>query len=407
MRKIPVPQILLAFGLLALLSFAGVVRSQEPGAPNLSDGRAVWNHDGDFELGPFDTGDIVAECTLDAPWGGDAWGLEGSSFDSNNPGHTIDLARFSSAGHDARLYGKEESNYWSLVRYIQGDVWGGPHGGCPPITWYRPPPLATYGRDLSLEINIQRDIPDDEATLPPGGWVMFAINVWFSSPEFPVGVDANGRKPLVMDLIFYHDCNWGGCGYGSKESDLAYHYQAFIGQTPHGQSTPWTIDLNEHIQQALGYPWPSGSIAHAEDTLHLYQLEFVIELKRAEGEAHIDDFYLLLGPPPLPITDLAVARSGDSLVLNWSPVTHNVAGDPATVETYRIYWAADEPYLTPGGTPDDATASTTYTHTGALADPAVNYYYVVTAVDELGQESAVSNRVGALHFPILPGSPDG
>jgi hypothetical protein len=404
MRRIPVPQILLAACLVALLNLAGVVRSQQPGIATRSDGRAVWNNDGDFELAPFDTGDIEKLCTLDDPWGGDSWGIEGSSFDGNNLSHAIDWARFSSGGHDGYLYGKEQSNYWSLVRYIQGDVWGGPHVGCPPITWYRPPPLATYGRDLSLEIDIRRDMPDDAATLPPGGWIMFAINVWFSSPEFPEGVDANGRKPLVMDLIFYHDCNWGGCGYGSKESDLAFHYQAFIGQTPHGQQEPWTIDLNEHIQQALNYPWElTGSLAHAEDTLHLYQLEFVIELKRAEGAAYIDDFYLLLGPPPLPITDLAVARSGDSLVLNWSPVTHNVAGDPTTVETYRIHWSADDPYLTPEGAPGDTTTGTTYTHTGALGDPGTNYYYIVTAVDDLGQESAISNRVGTFHFPILPG----
>jgi len=54
-------------------------------------------------------------------------------------------------------------------------------------------------------------------------------------------------------------------------------------------------------------PWQSGSIADAEETLRLYQLEFVIELKNAVGAATIDNFFLWtpLNKVYLPITSKA------------------------------------------------------------------------------------------------------
>ena len=121
---------------------------------------------------------------------------------------------------------------------------------------------------------------------------MFAVNVWFSSPELPVGADKTGHKPIVLDLAFYHDCNILGCEIVHKEDDKAFHYQVLIDETPLDSWKSWTIDLDPYIEKALNHAWDSGPIDYAQDTLKLYQLDFVIELQNTEGAAMIDNFAL-------------------------------------------------------------------------------------------------------------------
>lgn len=285
MRRISVLAVVLALSLIALLQPVMVIQSQ----CGVTGG--AWNNDGDFDLDPIDTGNIKDQCYIDALWGSNSWGVEGSTF-SDPTDYTINWSRFAILSSDSDrqgyLHGKEESGKWGLVRYIQGDVWGG--SNCGPIPWNRPEPLLTYGNDLALMIHIYRDT--NILLTSNDSWIMFAINLWFSSPDLPSGGDISEHKPLVMELIFYHDCNWNGCGYGPFEDDDAFHYQVFISETPYGGWGLWSIALNDYIQEALNYPWPSGSIADAEETLELYQLEFVIELKNAVGAATIDDFFL-------------------------------------------------------------------------------------------------------------------
>jgi hypothetical protein len=46
----------------------------------------------------------------------------------------------------------------------------------------------------------------------------------------------------------------------------------------------------------------------------------------------------------------------------------------------------------------------TYTNPNAIGDPAVNYFYGVTALDSQGRETVLANRVGAFDFALLPGA---
>jgi len=237
----------------------------------------VWNHDGDFDLEPFEAEGIQEQLFIDAPWGDQSWGIEGASFDKENPSHAISGANFISWGNEGYLYGKEEAGYWSFVRYVQGDVWGGTYEGAVP--WYVPPPLYTYNKKLVLYLDIQRDT--NLFLTEHDSWHMFAINIWLNAPDFP--------KPLVLDLIFYHDCNWSECNWGSFEDEDAYHYQTFIGETPYRQWQSWTIPLDEQIQEAL----TTFDLAAQAPQTKLHQLEFVIELKNAEGAAIIKNFFLV------------------------------------------------------------------------------------------------------------------
>jgi len=82
--------------------------------------------------------------------------------------------------------------------------------------------------------------------------------------------------------------------------------------------------------------------------------------------------------------------------LSWAEVVEGVNGRPEPDPvSYRIYYDAD-PKFSPGQ--DNLLAEThelDYAHTdGRIGNPEVNLYYVVTAVDAGGNESAASNRVG-------------
>jgi hypothetical protein len=188
------------------------------------------------------------------------------------------------------MYGKETTGKWGLVRFIQGDAWGG--SNCGAIPWNVPSPIAVTGRNLTLKLNLYRDM--SRLLTADQSWIMFAINVWFNSPAL--------SKRLVMDLAFHRECNLSsGCSFANFEDTAAYHYQYTVGETPHRAWKSWTINLNQHIDAAVN----AFNLQAAQDTLTVTQLEFLIELKQAEGAASIDNFFLEhtcsvpVGPTPM------------------------------------------------------------------------------------------------------------
>ncbi len=243
-----------------------------------------WNVNGDFTLPAHDTGNIRDTSYMRAPWGPGSWGIGGRTFTSSVT--SIAGQRYYVNGGQAYLYGKEARGDLGFVRYIQGAVWGGSY------PWHIPPPLPLQVgapasragplaiRSLWIDLDLYRDT---SRSLGSGrSWVMYAINVWVSSPHFPSGSDINHKKALVLDLAFYHS----GGSLSSHASDKAHHYQAEIGVTPERSWQSWSVNLGYHIDTALRFfGLPSREAK-------LYQAEFLIELRNAEGAAMIDNFHL-------------------------------------------------------------------------------------------------------------------
>jgi hypothetical protein len=102
---------------------------------------------------------------------------------------------------------------------------------------------------------------------------------------------------------------------------------------------------------------------------------------------------------PFTTSPVTIGRSGASnadVKLTWSAVSG--------ASLYRV-WYSQQPYFTPGGTPAQENSSLAFTHVGAAADAAHNYFYVVRAVDTSGPyESVNSNRTGKFSFTLTPGS---
>jgi hypothetical protein len=112
--------------------------------------------------------------------------------------------------------------------------------------------------------------------------------------------------------------------------------------------------------------------------------------------------------PPSAVSDLAGVRAGSDMQLIWSPVTHDILGGKIVPDHYVVYRRADDPYFMPEPTDVIATPLTAaFTDAGVLGDPALNYYYVVTAVGSNGAESALSNRLGAFDFALTPAAQAG
>ncbi|HEV8122191.1 MAG TPA: C25 family cysteine peptidase [Candidatus Polarisedimenticolia bacterium] len=99
--------------------------------------------------------------------------------------------------------------------------------------------------------------------------------------------------------------------------------------------------------------------------------------------------------PPRAISDLALNRSGNDVVLTWSRPTVDIYGRPTSVVAYRVYRGSTPNFqVAPGSllaTLNDG-AVTTFTHTGGI-NLAGNSYYLVTAVDAAGLVSGAGREL--------------
>lgn len=254
-------------------------------------GRATTDDDGativdeTFTGRPFDTGIVSGRCYTGAPWGGRSWGIEGSTF-SRAGVHTLAAQRFVSSGHDGYLWGRDDSGDWGFVRWVQGSAWA--ESNCGPTPWRRFRPLDTWGKRVDLGFRVRRE---GTRLLRPGSdWVLFAINVWLSSPNVQRQGDSLwGRKPLVMDLAVHHETTSPTGRLRNFEDLWAFHYQTAIGVTAPGRWERFDVPLSTHVAAAVQ---AFGLGPAVERTLQITQVEFVIELRHAEGAARIDDFTL-------------------------------------------------------------------------------------------------------------------
>jgi hypothetical protein len=247
---------------------------------------SVWNADERFVLLPCgDTHNLKNQIYSNAPSGSSSWGIQGRTFQPS-PDSGLDGQRYSYSSSGLYMYGKEEQGRLGFVRCIQGDVWGGLHRPSNRVPWHTPLPLPIHGKTLMVGLDFYNDTSRLSHT--SNAWIMFAINVWVSAPSFPkADNDRNGKKPLVLDLAFFH-ASHGGAQLRSHESGVAYHYQTLVGNTPEKQGHCYFFNLSRYIEQALR----AFSLWSQPTDAKLYQLEFLIELKNAEGAAKISHFCL-------------------------------------------------------------------------------------------------------------------
>lgn len=99
-----------------------------------------------------------------------------------------------------------------------------------------------------------------------------------------------------------------------------------------------------------------------------------------------------------PPTTPANVHMGTDGTLSWSPSTDNIG-----VWIYNVYRGTDAYFAIPGLMPYGNTATTSIALPECVGDPAVNYYFRVTAMDTALNESAPSAPVGEHDYQLDDG----
>ncbi len=102
------------------------------------------------------------------------------------------------------------------------------------------------------------------------------------------------------------------------------------------------------------------------------------------------------------VTSIALSGSND-VTLAWNPVTQDVNGNDTTIMKYAVY-GSQAPYFAPGmsdllGEP----TTTSFTHTGGSTGD-TNWYYLVRAVNAVGESANSPRRTGRFGFILVPGT---
>ena len=103
---------------------------------------------------------------------------------------------------------------------------------------------------------------------------------------------------------------------------------------------------------------------------------------------------------------IALVPASNSIQVQWSPVSVDIAGRPITVSHYEVWWSP-LPYFVPGvpGYPGPGAemGETTYTDTTAPTGLGLRRAYRVRAVSALGTASGLSNAMAVFSFALAPG----
>jgi len=125
-----------------------------------------------------------------------------------------------------------------------------------------------------------------------------------------------------------------------------------------------------------------------------------------DWSSHQVNLAATVAAPPPTVANVQTRIVGGQLLLTWPDVG-------ATADHYEV-WRASTPYFTPGADGSQRIAAAVPPNPGGavsfpdptshLGDAGINDYYMVLAVNILGQASAASNRTGEFDFALTSGN---
>jgi len=281
---------------------------------------------------------------------------------------------------------------------------------------------------------------DDERNLPPEAeneWDVYAQQVNFNGTLGPVPnimaiadvPDDQGRqvvilwersnldKPEYQSILYYSI--WRKYPEGSKIQLTGQEWDGIMPKEPmprlyrriermdqHGQPKTefWELIGTQEAHLLEGYAYIAGTLSDSSAGDDAYYTFFVSAHagepfpcwdSAPDSGYSVDD----VNPSKTQVTALASGGAKgavNTIWLGWTQVTTGEDGSPEQGPVdYRIY-CEETPDFTPGpGNLLTTVSALSYPHTdGRIGDPAANIFYLVTAVDGSGNESAVSNVVG-------------
>ena len=95
---------------------------------------------------------------------------------------------------------------------------------------------------------------------------------------------------------------------------------------------------------------------------------------------------------PEKVTDMESSVADSSIVLTWSDINQDIWGNPEEIDYYVVYRSIDPNFLPT--TEDSIGAPTESLYTDSESDSLARCFYVVTAIDDSGNTSKASNKLG-------------
>jgi hypothetical protein len=189
------------------------------------------------------------------------------------------------------------------------------------------------------------------------------------------------RGSEASDIYFFGNNNW--LYYSPNRGDTLYQQYYFDTDFVNGISggfSPGEVYVLESAHYFMGggdlYIHRSTDYGQTFTTYHVYSAQ--------------EDVL-----PPESITDLVASLSDSSLVLTWSAINQDIWGNPETIDHYMVY-CDTVPDFDPSSE-DSIGAPSVSMFVDSEADLATSLFYLVKAVDDSGNVSKSSNRVGKMN----------
>jgi hypothetical protein len=255
--------------------------------------------------------------------------------------------------------------------------------------------------------------------------VFSGVDLGYSSVPRLIDMDLDGDLDLVAgneagNLFYFLNSgtsvapDWNEVAGFFGGIDVGSHCSPTVGDLDHdGDMDLITGDLFHEIQffENVDGSWiedptvVSGIVAGQNAAPSLGDLDGDGDLDLAIGnyDGTFNYYENLMPPdttPPAAVSDLSVSLAGSLLVLQWSAVTTDTTGAPEAVDHYVVY-RCETPFFIPTAAESlGVTSGTSFTDSSMSFSPAVNFFYLVKAVDASGNMSAESGRVGEFDWQL-------
>jgi len=156
------------------------------------------------------------------------------------------------------------------------------------------------------------------------------------------------------------------------------------------------IPLGTHIQKTIQFPAPCVTANQS----------FKLELRtfKNDEQRYLEEYVFRTRDigisPPNPVASLEANRNGNSVLLNWTPVTQNTESNPTTINHYEIHRSTDFHFSAVLTDTFNTGSGITYTDSNILGDPDNNYFYRICAVDNHQIPSEPSGQVSEFEFNL-------
>ena len=105
--------------------------------------------------------------------------------------------------------------------------------------------------------------------------------------------------------------------------------------------------------------------------------------------------------PPEPVTGLEISLAVDRFLLHWSAVTLDTSGGPESIQHYVVYRGESADFVPTFSESLGSTSGIDFSDSSITLSPAVNFFYLVKAVDAARNTSAESARVGEFDRELM------